>query len=190
MKKIIRYAIMVILVFSITTLCYANDSTQLEIKSNKDISDSSITKEPLETNESSTGDFPTEIIVTILTISFGVLTSSSAYLINKHYERKDKKRSLKEENYCKFIESLARINLDVDNIYKLAESMNYITLVGSPELVAQVYKYRECLSANSTIDAITQNEIYTEMIRLMRKELNIDTRWRKFDVSVYPITGS
>ncbi len=160
-------------------------------------------------------DFFDKVPVEIVLVVLGMITSSFTYMFTKWNESKNKKRNLKELNYMKFIDSLSEIKKDPKKIDDLAAAINYITLVGSPELVKNIYKYQVAISGGSNDDNVSdvsgssnddnvsdvsgsseninnkdlQIEIYTKIINLMRKELKIDSCLKKLDTKVYPIIG-
>lgn len=108
-----------------------------------------------------------EIAVAILGISGTVLT----LVYNKQKEIKIKQRNLKEEKYIMFLKSLINIKNGAEGAKKdFIDTLQIINLIGSSDVVKKTSDFVQLMIDKSKVNK-SQDELYDEMVKAMRKDL-------------------
>ena len=106
-----------------------------------------------------------QIVVAILGIAGTVFT----LVYNKQKELKIQQRNLKEEKYIMFLKSLIDFKAGIKEAKSdLTETLQIIYLIGSNDVIEKTSEFIQLMKDKVSK---TQDELYKEMVKAMRKDL-------------------
>lgn len=108
-----------------------------------------------------------QIVVAILGIAGTVFT----LVYNKQKELKIQQRNLKEEKYIMFLKSLIDFKAGIKEAKSdLTETLQIIYLIGSNDVIEKTSEFIQLMIDKDKVSK-TQDELYKEMVKAMRKDL-------------------
>lgn len=109
-----------------------------------------------------------QIVVAIIGAAVAVLT----LVYNKQKELRIKQRNLKEEKYISFLKALINVKAGkTSDALEVTNTLQIINLIGSNEVIEKTYEFVEIMKGNKEKISKSQDELYSEMIKSMRKDL-------------------
>lgn len=117
-----------------------------------------------------------QIVVAIIGIAGTVVT----LVYNKQKELKIQQRNLKEEKYIMFLKSLIDFKAGIKEAKSdLTETLQIIYLIGSNDVIEKTSEFIQLMIDKDKVSK-TQDELYKEMVKAMRKDLYGKKYYKKF----------